>query len=119
MSIAAMILVGIVAALHLMFFVLEAFLWESKGPGIFRNIPPEMFTPTKTMMQNQGLYNAFLAAGLIWSLFIGDLQWQANISLFFLGCVIIAGLVGAATVSRRIFFVQAVPAILAAILVLI
>ena len=118
MSILAMVLVGIVALLHIVFLIVEAFLWESRGPGIFKTIPREMFTPTKTMMLNQGIYNGFLAAGLIWSLFISNPQWQANIALFFLGCVIIAGIVGAATVSRRIFFIQAAPAIVAAILVL-
>ncbi len=119
MSILAMVFVGIVAALHLMFLLIEAFLWESKGPGIFKTVPKDLFTPTKAMMQNQGLYNGFLAAGLIWSLFISDLQWQANVALFFLICVIVAGVVGALTVSRQVFFVQAVPAILAAILVLL
>lgn len=119
MSILAMILVAIVAALHVMFFVIEVFLWESKGPGIFKTVPAEMFAPTKAMMQNQGTYNGFLAAGLIWSLFIGDLAWQANVALFFLACVIIAGIVGAATVSRRIIFVQALPAVIATVLVLL
>ena len=119
MSILAMVFVAIVAALHIVFLIVEAFLWESKGPGIFKTIPKDMFTPTKAMMQNQGLYNGFLAAGLIWSLFISDFAWQSNVALFFLGCVIVAGIVGAATVTPRIFVIQAVPAIIAAILVLL
>jgi len=77
------------------------------------SLKPELFGPTRTLAANQGLYNGFLAAGLIWSLLIGDMDWAKNVALFFLGCVIVAGVYGALTASRKIFFVQAVPAILA------
>ncbi len=119
MSVLAIIVVAIVALLHFMFFIVESFLWMSKGPKMFASLPKESFAPTKNAMLNQGYYNAFLSAGLIWSIFISDIEWQANIALFFLGCVIIAGIVGAATVSRKIFVVQSVPAIIGVILVLL
>mgnify|MGYP003893107313 CR=1 FL=1 len=72
----------------------------------------EQFEKTKVMAANQGLYNGFLAAGLIWSLLISDAEWSKNVALFFLACVLVAGVYGALTASKRIFFVQAVPAIL-------
>lgn len=83
------------------------------------SLPNELFKPTKKLAANQGLYNGFLAAGLIWSFFIENPEWQKNIQLFFLGCVIIAGIYGALSASRKIFFVQALPAILALAFVLI
>ncbi len=75
--------------------------------------------PTKKLAANQGLYNGFLAAGLIWSFFIENPEWQKNIQLFFLGCVIMAGIYGALSASKKIFFVQALPAILALTTVLL
>ncbi|MEZ4777925.1 MAG: DUF1304 family protein [Flavobacteriaceae bacterium] len=113
------ILIGLIAFLHLYFFYFEAFAWTTKGPKIFKGFPKDLFASTKSMMANQGLYNGFLAAGLIWTFFIKDETWKTNISLFFLGCVIVAGVVGALTVSKRIFFVQAVPAMIAMTLILI
>lgn len=89
------------------------FAWTTKGPKIFRNFPKEIFVPTKAMAANQGLYNGFLAAGLVWTFFIDDALWNFNVSLFFLSCVIIAGIYGAFSASKKIFFVQALPAILA------
>ena len=77
------------------------------------------FKPTKALAANQGLYNGFLAAGLVWSFLIDNAEWAINIRLFFLGCVIVAGLYGAMTASKKIFFVQALPAILAFIMVFI
>lgn len=107
------ILIGLVAAIHCYILVLEMFLWESRGPKVFTNISADLFEPTKVFAANQGLYNGFLAAGLIWALvFIKDVNWKRNVALFFLGCVAIAGIYGALTVSSRIFFVQALPAIL-------
>ncbi|MBX2880534.1 MAG: DUF1304 domain-containing protein [Granulosicoccus sp.] len=106
----AILIVAFIALLHLYIMVFEMFLWTSRGPKVFRNFPKDLFEPTKTMAANQGLYNGFLAAGLIWSLFISDVQWQANVAICFLLFVLVAGLYGAATASRAILFIQAVPA---------
>lgn len=120
MELAAKIFTGLVALEHLYILWLEMFAWETKGKETFKgSLAPEMFAPTKTLAANQGLYNGFLAAGLIWSFFISDARWSSNVAVFFLGCVIVAGLYGALTASRKIFFVQAVPAIIAIVLVLI
>ncbi|MEZ4857526.1 MAG: DUF1304 family protein [Flavobacteriaceae bacterium] len=119
MTLILKILVGFIAFLHLYFFYFEALAWTTKGPKIFKGFPKDLFAKTKSMMANQGLYNGFLAAGLIWTFFIEDEVWRTNISLFFLGCVTIAGIVGAFTVSKRIFYVQAIPAIFALLLLLI
>ena len=102
----------IVAVLHLYFLWLEMFVWTTTGKKVFKTLPEHLFEPTKTLAANQGLYNGFLAAGLIWSLLICDDIWSKNVALFFLGCVLVAGIYGALTASKRIFFVQAVPAIL-------
>ena len=112
MSLLSQILVGLVAFLHFYFLWLEMFVWTTKGKKVFKMLPEDMFEKTKTMAANQGLYNGFLAAGLIWSLFISDSIWSKNIALFFLCCVLIAGLYGAYSVSKRIFYVQGIPAIL-------
>jgi len=109
-------LVVLVALLHLWFLVLEMFLWDKPaGMRTFRNTP-EKAAVTKVLAANQGLYNGFLAAGLLWGLSLG--AGGTNIKLFFLGCVIVAGVYGAATVSRKILFVQALPAALAMALLL-
>lgn len=119
MSVLTKILIAVVALEHLYFMYFEMFAWETIGKRTFRQLPPELFKPTKPLAANQGLYNGFLAAGLIWSLFIEDAVWAKNVALFFLICVTIAGLYGAATASKKIFFVQALPAIAAlALLVL-
>ncbi|MBK8567247.1 MAG: DUF1304 domain-containing protein [Saprospiraceae bacterium] len=110
----ALILTGLVAIEHLYILWLEMFAWETAGRKVFKgSLRPELFTPTKTLAANQGLYNGFLAAGLIWSFLISDENWAKNVALFFLGCVAVAGLYGAATASKRILYVQALPAILA------
>ncbi len=107
------ILIAVVALEHLYFLWLEMFAWETKGKEVFKMLPPELFTPTKTLAANQGLYNGFLAAGLLWTFFISNDTWRINISIFFLSCVIVAGIYGALTASKRIFFVQALPALIA------
>ena len=112
------ILIGIVVALHLYFLYFEMFAWETLGRKIFKKFPKELFSQTKEMAANQGLYNGFLAAGLIWTLFIENELWKENIALFFLSCVAVAGIYGAATVEKKIFFVQALPAIIAILLIL-
>ena len=117
MSIASKILVVLVALLHLYFLWFEMFAWTTRGRKIFRQFPDELFEPTKTMAANQGLYNGFLSAGLIWSLFISDIQWQIYVAIFFLSCVLIAGIFGAFTASKKIFFVQGVPALIALLLI--
>jgi putative membrane protein len=97
------------------------FSWEKTGKKVFKGaLAPELFKPTKTLAANQGLYNGFLAAGLLWTFFITDPLWKSNVAIFFLACVAVAGIYGAATASRKIFFVQALPALIAlAVLLLI
>lgn len=120
MELIAKILIALVALEHIYILWLEMFAWETKGKEVFKSaLPAEMFKPTKGLAANQGLYNGFLAAGLIWSFLIKDTQWQTNVSLFFLGCVAVAGIYGGISATKRIFFVQAVPAILAIIAVLL
>ncbi|WP_342077045.1 DUF1304 domain-containing protein [Yoonia sp. SS1-5] len=116
MRIAGLILVALIAAIHLYIAYFEIFAWETRGPEVFTTLPADIFTPTVAMAANQGLYNAFLAAGLIWSLLIRDRAWQRHVATCFLLFVLTAGIFGAATVSTRILFVQSVPATLALIL---
>lgn len=113
MALATSILIGFVAFMHLYFMYFEMFAWNTLGRKIFRGFPKDLFEPTTSMAANQGLYNGFLAAGLIWSFFIENIEWQTNVALFFLICVSIAGIYGAITVSKKILFVQAIPALLA------
>lgn len=119
MEITFNILVGLVALLHLYFLWFEMFAWTTRGRKVFKKFPPELFEPTKPLAANQGLYNGFLAVGLIWTYFITDLIWKTNIALFFLSCVAIAGIYGALTADRKIFFVQALPAIITIVLILL
>jgi putative membrane protein len=106
-------LVALVAALHTYFLVLEMFLWDKpQGLKVFRNTP-EKAEITKVLAANQGLYNGFLVAGLIWGLVHRDPAFAFQIKVFFLLCVIVAGAYGAATVSTRILIVQALPAAIA------
>lgn len=112
MHIAAKIIIAFVALIHIYILWLEMFAWMTRARKVFRTLPQDMFAPTKSMAANQGLYNGFLAAGLIWSLLITNDQWSINVAAFFLGCVLVAGLYGATTVQKKIFFVQGVPAIL-------
>ncbi|MVM32709.1 DUF1304 family protein [Spirosoma sp. HMF4905] len=113
MKLIAEILIGVVAIEHIYILWLEMFAWTTRGRKTFRSLAPELFEPTKALAANQGLYNGFLAAGLIWSLLINDSAWRINVAIFFLGCVIVAGIYGALTAQKSIFFVQALPAILA------
>ena len=110
------IIIGIIAAFHLYIMWFEMFAWEKRGPKVFRNFPKDLFPKTKAMAANQGLYNGFLAAGLIWTFFISDPHWYIHIALFFLSCIVIAGIYGALTADKKIFFVQAFPAIIALII---
>jgi putative membrane protein len=109
-------LVALVAALHGYFLILEMFLWTKPlGLKTFRN-SLEKATDSAVLAANQGLYNGFLAAGLVWGLVERVPAFAFQIKVFFLLCVIVAGVYGAATVSRRILLVQAAPAALALIL---
>ena len=112
----ANVLVALVAALHVYFLVLEMFLWTKPlGLKTFRNTP-EKAADSAVLAANQGLYNGFLAAGLLWGLVHGNPGFSFQIKTFFLLCVITAGAYGAVTVSRRILYVQATPAAVALIL---
>jgi putative membrane protein len=107
----ANVLTGLVALLHLYFVYLEMIAWDKPlGRKTFR-LTPEFASASKALAMNQGLYNGFLVAGLAWGLWLGEAGFA--IKVFFLGCVIVAGVFGALTVSRRILYVQAVPALLA------
>ena len=115
MSTVALGLIAVVALLHLYFLVLEMFLWTRPlGLKTFRNTPEKAET-TRVLAANQGLYNGFLAAGLLYGIATGSREFV----MFFLGCVVVAALYGAYSVNKRIFFVQGVPALaaLAAVLV--
>jgi len=118
MQIAITVLIIIIALEHFYFMYFEMFAWETIGKKTFKSLPAHLFTPTKALAANQGLYNGFLAAGLIWTFFITDAEWSKNIALFFLVCVAVAGVYGAMTASKKIFFIQALPAILAIICLL-
>ncbi len=119
MSVFSYVIVAAVAVLHIYIAWFEMFAWTTKGPKVFKQFPRNLFEPTKALAANQGLYNGFLAAGLIWSLLIRDEIWQPRIALCFLLFVLAAGVYGAATTSGRILFVQAVPAALGILLVLL
>ena len=109
----ANLLVALVAVLHVYFLVLEMFLWTKPlGLKTFRN-SPEKAAETAVLSANQGLYNGFLAAGLGWGLLQSAPAFGFQIKVFFLLCVIVAGIYGAATFSRRILYVQAAPAAIA------
>ncbi|MFK0219707.1 DUF1304 domain-containing protein [Streptomyces vinaceus] len=105
----AQVLIGVVAALHLYFLVLEMFLWQRPPGRALSGFDADLARRTAPLAANQGLYNGFLAAGLVWSLVIDSLATQ----IFFLVCVIVAGLYGGATANRRILLAQALPGVLA------
>lgn len=112
MRLAALGLVALIGLLHSYIAWFEIFAWETRGPAVFTSVDPEIFPKTVAMAANQGIYNAFLAAGLLWSLLIRDRAWQRNVATCFLLFVLVAGVFGAATVSMRIFYVQSVPALI-------
>jgi len=110
----AHIVIALVALLHGYFLVLEMFLWDQPAGLRAFGQTPAAAAATKVLAANQGLYNGFLAAGLVWGLWLGADGFAVQV--FFLGCVLIAGLYGAATASRRILFIQAAPAALGLLL---
>ena len=118
MSILSAILITFVALEHFYILWIEMFAWTTVGKKTFRSFPADLFEKTKLLAANQGLYNGFLAAGLCWSLLISNTEWSRNIACFFLSCVIVAGVYGGITTSKSIFYKQAIPAILALVVLL-
>jgi putative membrane protein len=116
MTLLANVVVGLVAVLHVYFLVLEMFLWNTPFGRKTFNLGADFAAQSRALAANQGLYNGFLAAGLVWGLCLGA-EGRA-VKIFFLGCVIVAGLFGGFTASRKILFVQALPAAIALALVL-
>jgi putative membrane protein len=117
MTTAANVVVALVAVLHVYILVLEMFLWEKPAGRRAFGQTREQAAASKVLAANQGLYNGFLAAGLFWGLWLG--ADGTDVKVFFLGCVLVAGLYGAATASRKILFVQALPAAIGLALVLL
>jgi len=118
-DIAAKILVGLVALLHVYILVLEMFLWTRDSTRKRFGTSAEFAASTRALAANQGLYNGFLAAGLIWGLVHPDHAIGVQVQIFFLACVMVAGIYGSLTAKRSILFVQTVPAALALLLVLL
>ena len=113
MTFLATSLTAAVAAEHYYILWLEMFAWETKGPKVFRGaMPKDLFPKTTTMAANQGLYNGFLATGLVWSLIIEDPVWSKNVATYFLGCVFVAGAYGSYSAAKKILYVQGIPALL-------
>ncbi|MBD65695.1 MAG: hypothetical protein CME62_10845 [Halobacteriovoraceae bacterium] len=116
MKVLANLLVAFVAIQHIGFMLLEMFFWTKPiGQKVFK-ITPEFAVQTQALAANQGLYNGFLVAGLIWSLLHSNPSMSFQLKIFFLCCVVVAGIYGAMTVSKGILFVQALPALLALII---
>jgi putative membrane protein len=111
MSLAADVVIALVALLHLYFLVLEMFLWDKPAGLKAFGQTPASAAATKVLAANQGLYNGFLAAGLLWGFFLPDERMVLYTRVFFLSCVAIAGLFGGLTVGRRILYLQMLPAV--------
>jgi len=118
MEILSKILIGLIAFIHLYIVWLEMFAWTTRAKKVFKGYSDDFFEKSKTLAGNQGLYNGFLAAGLIWSLLIKNPAEADHVAFFFLGCVFVAGVYGAATAQRSILFVQTLPAAVAILVVL-
>lgn len=116
MSIFAKIMVALVAILHLYIAWFGIYAWQAQGPATFPDLPASLFEPTTAMAANQGVYNLCIAAGLIWSLFIRDAEWQRKVASGFLLFVVAAGIFGAWRVSPDIALVQAGPAVIGLLL---
>lgn len=112
MNLIVKLLVSLIALEHLFILWVEMFAWTTVGRKMFSSFDPSLFEKTRKLAANQGLYNGFLVAGLFWSLLIQNAMWATNIALFFLSCVITAGIYGGVTSAKGIFFKQALPAIL-------
>ncbi len=118
MDIAAKVVLGLVAILHVYFFFLEAVVWGRPRTNKVFGITAEQATHAAVFAKNQGVYNLFLVAGLLWSFVHPDPAFSRQLALFFGGCVVVAGVVGAMTANKRILFVQAVPALVGVALTL-
>ena len=116
MSIVANSVIAVIALLHLWFLILEMFLWTKPSGRRAFGLSEEFARQTKALAANQGLYNGFLAAGLVWGLALGGAGF--GVKIFFLGCVLVAGLFGGLTVARKILWIQALPALIALALLL-
>ncbi len=111
MNLAAKIVAGFVAVEHVLILIMEMFLWRTLGAKIFK-LTPEFAEQSANLAMNQGLYNGFLAAGLVWALLYKDANIARQIALFFLGCIVVAGVFGAATAKITILFTQGLPALI-------
>ena len=114
-----LILIALIASLHAYIAWFEMFAWTSRGPKVFDMFPPELFEQTIQLAANQGIYNAFLAVGLVWALFIKDEEWQFKIAVCFLSFVAGAGVVAGVTVALKSGLPQFVPASIALVLLLL
>ena len=119
MRIFALVLVAVIAVLHFYIAWFEIFSWTTRGPRVFTDFPKELFDQTVQMAANQGIYNAFLAVGLCWSLWIKDQQWQNKVASCFLLFVIVAGIFGAVTVTTKTLVIQTLPAVIALVLLML
>jgi putative membrane protein len=115
MSIAANVVIALIALLHVWFLILEMFLWTRPSGRRAFGLTPEFAEQSKTLAANQGLYNGFLAAGLVWGLLA--IHGGIEVKVFFLTCVLVAGIYGGLTASRKILWIQALPALIGLILV--
>jgi putative membrane protein len=115
MSLIASIVIAVVALLHVYFLVLEMFLWDKPTGRRAFGLTAEFAAQSKTLAANQGLYNGFLAAGLVWAL----AAQRSDVAMFFLGCVLIAGIYGGLTASRKILYIQALPAAIGLVLLFV
>jgi putative membrane protein len=115
MSLIASIVIAVVALLHVYFLVLEMFLWDKPTGRRAFGLTAEFAAQSKTLAANQGLYNGFLAAGLVWAL----AAQRSDVAMFFLGCVLIAGIYGGLTASRKILYIQALPAAVGLVLLFV
>lgn len=117
MTLITTILILFVAILHIFFMILEMFLWDKPAGLRAFGQTREQAAASKTLAANQGLYNGFLAAGLLWGLYLGDAGF--DFKLFFLLCVVIAGLYGGLSVNKKILYIQALPALIALIILIV
>ena len=112
------LLILIMGILHIYIAWFEMFAWETKWKKIFNKFPIELFSQTKSMAWNQGLYNSFLAFWLFWSLCIHNIEWSENIAIFFLICIAIAWIYWFFTIEKKILFIQTIPSICILILII-
>jgi putative membrane protein len=110
MSTIANIVIAIIALMHLWFLILEMFLWDKPTGRRAFGLTPEFAAQSKVLAANQGLYNGFLAAGLAWGLLLGGAEGM-HVKVFFLACVLVAGLYGGFTATRKVLWIQAAPAL--------